>query len=390
MLCWEIGHRLEEFAAPTRDVTYPALEHLKCFVRSTLHTPSEFRSSTNFPREVSPAAYRMSKPHPYRALKIPKNAPFTLNPSPGKGWGAFATQSINAGTMILVEELLFIIRKAHEAITEIDVGAAVQQLTAQQKNQVLLLRDNASKPFSHMTEAFAENSFAIQDREQLQTRAHGLFLLHSRINHSCVPNCKIPTNNEEHVASYATRDIAVGEELTFCYEGDFELRRRHDRHQRLRFVCDCIACLPNTPYQELSDMRRTLLRGLQYLTLGHDFDGQRQDSNSSIFLHAEWKEAAETFRIPIGTRLACDLLVMVLLEEEGLLDEMMVERLRLTISTSITLFKTGRNAWITRLAMERQTWSAKFGFASRLYGCEDAADAGIVAKLQMLSLLRGR
>ncbi|KAJ5965108.1 uncharacterized protein N7479_004984 [Penicillium vulpinum] len=36
----------------------------------------------------------MSANHPYRSLQLPPDAPFELKPSPGKGWGAFATKRI--------------------------------------------------------------------------------------------------------------------------------------------------------------------------------------------------------------------------------------------------------------------------------------------------------
>ena len=129
---------------------------------------------------------------------------------------------------------------------------AIQQLLPSEKEQFWLLRDNASKRFTHMKEAFAENSFAIPDSLTPQTNnppVHGLFLLHSRFNYSCIPNSKIPITGGEITAIFATRDIAAGEEITFCYNTDFECRTRHERHQALRFVCDWKACLTGTLFQ---------------------------------------------------------------------------------------------------------------------------------------------
>jgi hypothetical protein len=56
-----------------------------------------------------------------------------MKPSPGKGWGAFATRRIERGAMILREKPLFVIRKPHEEITEEDVWAAFQQLIPSEK-----------------------------------------------------------------------------------------------------------------------------------------------------------------------------------------------------------------------------------------------------------------
>jgi len=311
---------------------------------------------------------------------VPSDTPFELKPSPGKGWGAFATRQIERGAMILREKPLFVIRKFHEEITEKDVWTAFQQLVPSEKQQFLYLRDNASRPFPHMTEAFAENSFAIS----INPPIHGLFLLHSRFNHSCIPNSKIPSTGGEIVASFATRDIIAGEEITFCYNTDFECRTRHDRHQALRFICDCKACLPGTPFQQLSDIRRTLIRGLQYLTLGVDLNGQRQGSVSPIIVDSKLKKVAEDLSIPLSARLIYDLLAIYLLEDEGLLDDFMVEGLNPGILRTAAWFKTESNARIARLAMAQETWLEKFCVAFRLYGRGDVADHAIAVQLRML------
>ncbi|KAH7357134.1 hypothetical protein BKA65DRAFT_423958 [Rhexocercosporidium sp. MPI-PUGE-AT-0058] len=329
----------------------------------------------------------MSQNHPYRSLQVPSDAPFELKPSSGKGWGAFATRRIEKGAMILMEKPLFIIRKPHEEIREEDVWIAIQQLAPREKEQFLFLRDNASKPFIYLTEAFAENSFAIPNSTRDQANdppIHGIFLLHSRFNHSCIPNSKIPTSGEETITSFATRDIVAGEEITFCYNPGFECRTRHDRHQALRFVCDCKACLAGTLFQQLSDMRRRLIRGLQYLTLGEDLNGQRQGSASPIIVDSQLKRAAEDFSIPLSARLIYNILVVYLLEEEGLLDDFMIERLNPDILQIAALFETKRNARIARLVIVQKTWLDKLNMAFRLYRRADIADHAITMQLRML------
>ena len=240
-----------------------------------------------------------------------------------------------------------------------------------------------------MTEAFAENCFAIDGIEPQPriSSVYGLFLLHSRFNHSCIPNSKVPISKDETVSSFATRDILPGEEITFGYNSDFECRNRYERHQALRFICDCKACLVDTPFQQLSDMRRTMIRGLQYLTLGVDLNGQRQGSMSPIIVDSKLKKAAEDFRIPLSARLIYNLLVMYLLEEEGLLDDIMVERLYPGILQLTTLFGTESNASIVRLAMTQTTWLEKFCMAFRLYGQADVADHAVAERLRILHRL---
>jgi hypothetical protein len=162
-----------------------------------------------------------------------------------------------------------------------------------------------------VTQACAENSFAISNSIRHQANdplIHGVFLLHWRFNHSCIPNSKVPITGKEIIASFATRDIVAREEITFCYNTDFERRTRLECHQALRFVCDCKACLTDTPFQQFSDMRRTLIRGLQYLTLGVDLNGQRQGSASPIIVDSKLKKTAEDFSIPLSARLIYNLL----------------------------------------------------------------------------------
>jgi SET domain-containing protein len=127
--------------------------------------------------------------------------------------------------MILREKPLSVIRKSHEEITEEDAWTTFQRLVASEKLQFLRLSDNASKLFTYMTQACPENSFAISNSIGPQFNdppIHGLFLLHSCFNHSCIPNSKVPITSKEILASFAIRDIVAGEEITFCYNTDFE------------------------------------------------------------------------------------------------------------------------------------------------------------------------
>lgn len=286
--------------------------------------------------------------------------------------------------MILREQPLFAFHKPHQHITEKDIGAAFQNLSPREKQQFLCLRDNAYKPFTRMTDVLAENSFAIPQLNA--TTSHGLYLLHSRFNHSCIPNSKAPiSGGEDSVVSFATRDIAAGEEITICYNTDFGGRTRRERHQALRFTCDCRACRPGT-FQQLSDMRRTLVRGLQYLTLGQDLDGRR----SSIIFNPRLRKAAEDYSIPISARLIYNLLMTVLLEQEGLLDEFMEQRMKPGISLTATMFETESNIEIARCAMAQDTWKSRLGTALSLDGREDAADSVTAIQLQRLQALRAR
>lgn len=307
--------------------------------------------------------------------------PFELRPSPGKGWGVFATRNLTPGDLIFEERPLFVVRKPHQCITELDVQAGFHQLPPRQKQQFLCLRDNGTREFTSMKEAFRENSFAVATNPP----AHGLLIVLSRFNHSCLPNCKVPHDGVEkdQLHFYATKVIMAGEELTFCYNTDFELRTTQDRIQRLGFQCDCKACLSDTPFHQASEMRRALLRGLHYLTHGKDIDGPMPVSARPFLSDPEVKKAAEELRIPQSTRLIAVVLMGFLLEEEGLMDQFMFARLRPSVKSVAASFQTASNAHIAALVMAQASWLGRVCMAFKLYGKEDDADQEIAAKFKM-------
>lgn len=189
------------------------------------------------------------------------------------------------------------------------MARAFQQLPPNRKPLFFLLRDNTGRAFRSVEHSFSENSFnmAGESRGGLQLDGpHGLFLLHSRFNHSCLPNTRIPTSGGEitHVQSFATRGILPGEEITFSYGGDFGCRTRENCHRELRFVCHCYLCQGGTNLQQLSDMRWRLIRGLQYLDCGKDLDGQKQESSARpLTTDKQLKRAADTLTVPLSSRL---------------------------------------------------------------------------------------
>jgi hypothetical protein len=134
-------------------------------------------------------------------------------------------------------------------------------------------------------------------------------------------------------------------------------------------------------------MRRTLIRGLQYLTLGSDLIGQKDDPASPIIFDAVLKKEAESYSIPLSARLIYNVLTVFLIEEEGLLDDFMLERMKPGILKIATLFETETNATIALLAMAQKTWLEKLCMALRLYGRGDKGDHAIAVGLRMLRRL---
>ncbi|PNP48780.1 hypothetical protein TGAMA5MH_00234 [Trichoderma gamsii] len=326
---------------------------------------------------------RKHRKHPYRKLPLPSNAPFELKPSSRKGWGAFAKTRISKGATILIDKPLFIIYKPSLKITEEDVLMAFLRLAPADKETFLRIRDNGSASFESLLATMAQNTFQVHT-EGSNLPAFGMFVLLSRFNHSCSPNSMIPTSvsesGRETLAILAKRDISAGEEITFNYLPGFELKSQHERHQLLQFTCKCEACHASSSAQRASDMRRTLVRGLQYLSRGKDLDEQTQNSTLPFSIDPELKKAAEELRIPLSSRFLIDLLSMALLEEEGLMDDLIVKK----VQTVSGWFETERNDRIAKHAMAQATWREKFCVAARLYGREDAADHDVAMELQTM------
>jgi hypothetical protein len=290
--------------------------------------------------------------------------------------------------VILQEKPLFVIRKQHEEIEISDIENAVKRLTMEEKRQFSSVRDNATHEFLNVVMAFSENCFAIPGKpgDLKSAKAYGFFPLHSRINHSCVPNTKIPDNTSagNRIASHASRDIEAGEEILFCYDPGLSCRTRVDRHHQLRFECKCSACTQGHSYYVVSDMRRILMRGLNYLTLGRDVDGQRFVSMAdSLIVDASLKKAAKAHGITLSSRFIYNLLIMALSEQEGLMDALLEKRMRPGIERLVGMFQGGGNKMIANRAMTQETWMEKFCVASVMWGRHDAGDDVLAQQLRM-------
>ncbi|EDW51593.1 SET and MYND domain-containing protein 5 [Drosophila sechellia] len=84
--------------------------------------------------------------------------------------------------------------------------------------------------------------------EFLNNEGSGLYLLQSKINHSCVPNaCSTFPYSNDIVVLKALGPIQQGEEICISYLDECMLERsRHSRHKVLRenyvFICQCPKC----------------------------------------------------------------------------------------------------------------------------------------------------
>lgn len=82
----------------------------------------------------------------------------------------------------------------------------------------------------------------------MNNEGSGLYILQSKINHSCEPNAQstFPYSNDIVVLK-AVAPIQQGDEICISYLDECQLERsRHSRHKTLRenyiFVCQCPKC----------------------------------------------------------------------------------------------------------------------------------------------------
>lgn len=139
---------------------------------------------------------------------------------------------------------------------------------------------------------------------------------------------------------------------------------------------------------ELSDMRRPLVRGLQYLSHDRDFDRQRCASNVGIISDSRLRRAAESYEIGLGDRLVYSLLTMVLLKLEGSLDRFMLEKMQSGIRHLTISFETVENVAIVREAMTKPKVEECFCASLKLWRTRDAGDAVLKLRIEILPKLR--
>ncbi|KAG6012277.1 hypothetical protein E4U43_007866 [Claviceps pusilla] len=312
--------------------------------------------------------------HSYSFIQLPRDAPFVLRPSPGKGWGAFAKRRIEVGQLIIKESPFFVIRKSPTERTEDILKIAVATLSPIQKLQFSLIRKNSIQVFTSMEEAFDENCFKLGDNAD--PGLCGLFPLHSRLNHSCVPNATI-SRVGYNLESFANTCIQSDEEICFSYNGGFEALTMVERHRLLAFVCTCKACRPGTTFQQCSDMRRRLIRGLHFLCQRRRAD-QHPDA-AQIILDPILRQTAAAGEIPLSSRFIYEVLSCLLLEQEGLLNDILQSKAQKGVGHMSTAFRNKDNADIAAAAMAQTSWLERLDIACRLWGRRDPADAQLAS-----------
>ncbi|POS69422.1 hypothetical protein DHEL01_v212184 [Diaporthe helianthi] len=316
--------------------------------------------------------------HAYLKINIGPNPPFELRPSPGKGWGAFATRHLAPGDPVFTERPTAVIQKHASLITQTDIFNSMRHLSQSERQQVRYL--TGSRDSISLVDLFRESEFTLS----VNPPAHGMFLVLSRFNHSCVPNCRIPSlgGKMDELTIQASRAVRPGQELTFTYDPIFQFLTAQQRAKLLNFDCKCPACLSGTVFHQVSNTRRTLLRGLYYLVYGKERETGMPQPARPLLTYPEMMKKAEDLAIPLSTRFIAVILIAFLLEEEGLMDPALEESMLPNMNRLAVTFRSWRNAEVASNVMKHTTFLGRFCAAFKLYGKKDLADRELATVLQ--------
>ncbi|KAL8831536.1 MAG: hypothetical protein Q9191_000814 [Dirinaria sp. TL-2023a] len=218
-----------------------------------------------------------------------------IRPSDGKGLGVFALVDIPKGTRIMADQCLFSVLGPKALYSEIE--AAFDALSPEDKRSYMQLRCPDHPGRSPVIRIWDANCFAMGHDT-------GIFLLASRINHSCTPNAHFAWNaNIDRETVHAIIDISAGQEIETSYcptHKDAYSRRR--RLEAYGFDCSCDACQQVTHTGRVSEERRR-----QLMELDHEIS----DSASRL-------SPRKTSRPAATSLLKIRLEIIQLLEEEQL------------------------------------------------------------------------
>ncbi|RKL26000.1 hypothetical protein BFJ72_g13891 [Fusarium proliferatum] len=225
------------------------------------------------------------------------SAPVEIRESPGRGKGLFTTKAVSAGELLLCEKafsysfagdeqstkqtkmlmnittkrivvggqarlLSLIVQKLyHNSSLSAEFGdlhhADYQKATVLETDgtpvvdSFLVEKINSLNCFGAprtSRESFLKATSSSRDMtgdEDFKYTTSGIWLLASRINHSCVGNCRRSFIGDMQIVR-ATRDLPAGTELFFCYRLPVAFESYQETQKGLNhwgFTCDCGLCL---------------------------------------------------------------------------------------------------------------------------------------------------
>jgi hypothetical protein len=175
---------------------------------------------------------------------------YEVVPIPGKGKGMRATEEIKRGELVLKEKP--IVRGTTRTPRQKDFEETV--ISEEDKKAFFALNDPdpTGPEDKKMFRIYQNNVFG-----------HGLFLICSRMNHSCWPTVEMSSVDGTETEVRATQDIHPGDEITVSYLWTTGLKSRAKRQEYLQnwgFQCTCRLC--SLPHEDMlaNDRQRERVR----------------------------------------------------------------------------------------------------------------------------------
>ncbi|KAJ3571735.1 hypothetical protein NP233_g3557 [Leucocoprinus birnbaumii] len=237
---------------------------------TTIYLPSPFPEGTStpiatlLPPSLSSTLFSTGQLPPF-ATPYPDDPSYEVLDTPTKGFGMFATRSIEAGELILNEHPVLIVPEIplpHDSPAWDDMGLSLPE---KQRTEMLTMAN--CRPVeecpSSVEGIVRTNALVLDliprtkkakrqpgDNEMVPVqRFGGVFLKINRCNHSCGPNAahKWDISNLSSKL-YALRKIQPGEEITIFYTDVTQSRdiRRAELEKNHRFLCTCLHCSPSS------------------------------------------------------------------------------------------------------------------------------------------------
>lgn len=176
---------------------------------------------------------------------------FTIEAVEGKGLGAIASCDLVLGDLVLAEQPVLSWRGD-------DPDGTMEKLTDKMMEEVMLLHDPSEDGEKTFEGVLFSNSFPRGNNPN----AFVLFLLASRFNHSCSPNCDFTWDElTNEIRIYASTNITKGTELTIAMAElrEPERERRGNLRRRYGFECICSVCKETV---DGSDRRRLRMKAI--------------------------------------------------------------------------------------------------------------------------------
>ena len=170
-------------------------------------------------------------------VRFASSVPFLVRRVEGKGLGVVAARDILPGQLIMSEIALILVKRDKSGCLTVNQARQIfKQAAMINKVQKEKLVDLHCLEERKVLNIFKNNCIRVDDDNI------GLYLLISRINHSCCPNSIVCQGAVKEVR--AMKYIKRGEEITMTYivnTSDTKIKREEELRY-WQFTCDCEVC----------------------------------------------------------------------------------------------------------------------------------------------------